>query len=59
MLEETRKMFTFGYDSYIKYAFPLDELDPIHCSGKVFFHCYKIQDNFIKKYFNRPRSRLR
>lgn len=34
MLEETRKMFTFGYDSYIKYAFPLDELDPIHCSGK-------------------------
>jgi mannosidase alpha-like ER degradation enhancer 1 len=27
-------MFTFGYDSYMKYAFPLDELDPIHCTGR-------------------------
>ena len=33
MLEESRKMFTFGYDSYMKYAFPKDELDPIHCTG--------------------------
>ncbi len=34
MLGETRNMFTFGYDSYIKHAFPLDELDPIHCTGR-------------------------
>jgi mannosidase alpha-like ER degradation enhancer 1 len=34
LLNETREMFTFGYDSYMKYAFPLDELDPIHCTGK-------------------------
>ena len=36
MLEESRKMFTFGYDSYMKYAFPKDELDPIHCTGMIF-----------------------
>jgi len=35
MLKETREMFIFGYDSYMKYAFPLDELDPIHCTGKL------------------------
>lgn len=27
-------MFEFGYDNYMKYAFPLDELDPIHCRGR-------------------------
>lgn len=32
--EAARQMFTFGYDNYIKYAFPLDELDPIHCLGR-------------------------
>ena len=35
MLDESRKMFTFGYDSYMKYAFPKDELDPIHCTGII------------------------
>ncbi|PVD24290.1 hypothetical protein C0Q70_14761 [Pomacea canaliculata] len=34
MVDEAKKMFYFGYDSYIKYAFPLDELDPIHCTGR-------------------------
>ena len=34
MLEETRRMFTFGYDNYMKHAFPRDELDPIHCTGR-------------------------
>lgn len=37
-----KQMFEFGYDNYMKYAFPLDELDPIHCSGrrfKLFFAC--------------------
>ena len=27
-------MFTFAYDSYMKHAFPKDELDPIHCTGR-------------------------
>jgi ER degradation enhancer, mannosidase alpha-like 1 len=27
-------MFQFGYDNYMKYAFPQDELDPIHCRGR-------------------------
>lgn len=34
MLGEVRQMFYFGYDSYMRYAFPLDELDPIHCIGR-------------------------
>ena len=34
MLQETRKMFQFGYDNYMKHAFPKDELDPIHCTGR-------------------------
>lgn len=34
MREEARKMFYWGYDNYIKYAFPEDELDPIHCVGR-------------------------
>jgi len=34
MLEETRHMFYFGYDSYMTHAFPKDELDPIHCTGR-------------------------
>ena len=34
MLEATRHMFYFGYDSYMTYAFPKDELDPIHCTGR-------------------------
>ena len=34
MLEATRHMFYFGYDSYMSHAFPKDELDPIHCTGR-------------------------
>ena len=34
MLGEARKMFQFGYDNYMNYAFPADELDPIHCTGR-------------------------
>ena len=33
-LEEARQMFHFGYDNYMKHAFPQDELDPIHCTGR-------------------------
>ena len=29
-----KEMFEFGYDNYMKYAFPFDELDPIHCLGR-------------------------
>ncbi|CAF1436029.1 unnamed protein product, partial [Rotaria sp. Silwood1] len=32
--EKARQMFQFGYDNYMKYAFPQDELDPIHCRGR-------------------------
>jgi len=34
MLAKTREMFTFGYDNYMKYAFPKDELNPILCTGR-------------------------
>lgn len=33
-LTEAQQMFYFGYDNYMKYAFPQDELDPIHCTGR-------------------------
>ncbi|ELU08304.1 hypothetical protein CAPTEDRAFT_106603 [Capitella teleta] len=33
-LEEAKQMFSFGYDNYMKHAFPMDELDPIHCCGR-------------------------
>lgn len=29
-----KDMFEFGYDNYMKHAFPKDELDPIHCTGR-------------------------
>lgn len=32
--EKASSMFQFGYDNYLKYAFPEDELDPIHCRGR-------------------------
>lgn len=34
MKEESRDMFYFGYRNYMKYAFPLDELNPLNCSGR-------------------------
>lgn len=34
MLEKTRTMFYFAYESYMKYAFPMDELNPINCEGR-------------------------
>lgn len=32
--ERVRHMFTFGWDNYMRHAFPMDELDPIHCTGR-------------------------
>ncbi|XP_023661239.1 ER degradation-enhancing alpha-mannosidase-like protein 1 isoform X1 [Paramormyrops kingsleyae] len=29
-----KEMFYFGYDNYMKYAFPDDELNPIDCQGR-------------------------
>ncbi|NP_001091440.1 ER degradation enhancing alpha-mannosidase like protein 1 L homeolog precursor [Xenopus laevis] len=34
MREMARGMFSFGYDNYMKYAFPEDELNPILCRGR-------------------------
>ncbi len=31
---KAKEMFQFGYDNYMTYAFPMDELDPIHCDGR-------------------------
>ena len=33
-----RKMFYHGYDNYMKHAFPLDELNPLHCNGRYCTH---------------------
>ncbi|XP_066974397.1 ER degradation-enhancing alpha-mannosidase-like protein 1 isoform X1 [Macrobrachium rosenbergii] len=32
--KDVREMFYFGYDSYMKYAYPKDELNPIYCRGR-------------------------
>lgn len=34
MLAEAKKMFYFGYDNYMAYAFPMDELNPLLCCGR-------------------------
>lgn len=34
MLQKVREMFNFGYDNYMKYAFPKDELNPHSCHGR-------------------------
>ncbi|PIO65438.1 glycosyl hydrolase family 47 [Teladorsagia circumcincta] len=31
-------MFYFGYENYMSHAFPADELDPIHCTGRGHDH---------------------
>ena len=32
--DDARKMFQFGYENYMQHAYPQDELDPIHCTGR-------------------------
>ncbi|KAG7244691.1 hypothetical protein INR49_029710 [Caranx melampygus] len=34
MKDMAKEMFYFGYDNYMKYAFPEDELNPIDCAGR-------------------------
>lgn len=36
----TREMFNFAYENYIRHAFPMDELDPINCSGRGYDHLH-------------------
>ena len=36
--EEVREMFYHAYSSYIKYAMPEDELQPLSCSGDSSFY---------------------
>ena len=38
LLNTTKEMFYFGYKNYMKYAYPMDELDPIHCTGRGHDH---------------------
>ncbi|KAM7538392.1 hypothetical protein Aperf_G00000065990 [Anoplocephala perfoliata] len=38
MRHKIREMFDFGYSNYMKYAYPEDELDPIHCRGRGHDH---------------------
>ena len=37
-LAQSREMFYWGWDNYMQYAFPADELDPIHCTGRGHDH---------------------
>ena len=32
--EQVRSMFAFGFDSYMRYAWPMDELNPVLCCGR-------------------------
>ena len=34
MLDAAKNMFYFGYDNYMQYAYPEDELNPIDCTGR-------------------------
>jgi len=34
MLEEAKLMFYHGYENYMTHAFPLDELNPLDCTGR-------------------------
>lgn len=31
---QVKKMFYHGFDSYMQYAFPLDEIRPMSCTGE-------------------------
>lgn len=34
MKDMAKEMFYFGYDNYMRHAFPADELNPIDCNGR-------------------------
>ncbi len=33
-LQDTKRMFYWGYDNYMTHAFPFDELNPVNCTGR-------------------------
>lgn len=54
MKDMAKEMFYFGYDNYMKYAFPEDELNPIDCEGRGpdvqnpwVIHCYPDYLNWL------------
>jgi hypothetical protein len=34
MRDYAKRMFDFSFNGYMQHAFPLDELDPVHCVGR-------------------------
>ncbi|EFA84328.1 glycoside hydrolase family 47 protein [Heterostelium album PN500] len=40
--EDVKRMFYHGYDSYMKYSFPMDELKPLSCKGSDTFGKYAL-----------------
>lgn len=36
--DKSDRMFQFGFENYMKHAYPMDELDPIHCVGRGHDH---------------------
>ena len=38
LLQSAKNMFYFGYDNYMKHAYPEDELDPVDCMGRGHDH---------------------
>jgi len=46
---DARRMFEFAYDNYMRYAFPMDELDPIHCTGTFTYLCGKLYIMSLRK----------
>nr|XP_023022341.1 ER degradation-enhancing alpha-mannosidase-like protein 2 [Leptinotarsa decemlineata] len=40
--EEVREMFYHAYDSYLKYAYPYDELRPLSCDGMDTYGSYSL-----------------
>ncbi|XP_031560512.1 ER degradation-enhancing alpha-mannosidase-like protein 2 isoform X2 [Actinia tenebrosa] len=40
--EKTKAMFYHGYDNYLKYAYPYDELKPLSCTGQDTWGSYSL-----------------
>lgn len=36
--EKVKSMFYHAYNGYLEHAYPLDELKPLSCTGKVVSH---------------------
>lgn len=49
-----KSMFYHAYNSYLKYAYPLDELKPLSCSGQVNY--MKFLSHILIKVLELPES---